>query len=274
MRIATLAASVMLLGQSSVAPGGETFSLRPGSLELEARLEPLTDTAYGLERERPEILVTAPHRARDRYDVDHFRRFLPTHPVQVGDVWPVDPKAVLPFLRQVIPVATDELHHGPVGAPGAFACLRWASEDAAEIVLRAHAEFHILAGSPPTEFWLTPAQFLGRMRLDRRAGTVSAFELLLPDARANVDVNVRRGEDVVADIGRIPRLEVRSGALGDDGDHGGLSLAAAEALLAKSFYPSAGLEWLELPAALAESRATGKPMHVLTMFGSLLDESC
>ena len=274
MRIATLVLVATLLGERETARGGESFSLRPGSLELEARLEPLNDTAHGLEQDRPELIVSRPLLARDRYDVDHFRRLLPGHPVEVGDIWPLDPRAVLPFLRQLMPGATEELHHGQVSAPGVFACLRWADAEAVEIVLRAHAEFQFHAGGLDAEVWVTPAQFRGRLRIDRRAGTVSAFELVLPDARANVDVNVREGDHVIADIGRISRLEVRSGELADDGDRGGLSLAAAEASLARRFYPAAELEWLELPAALAKSRASGKPLHVLTMFGSLFDESC
>lgn len=274
MRVATLTAGFVLLAQSDPARSGEAFSLRAGALELEARIEPLIDTAYGLESTESELSIKTPLKARDGYDFDHFRRLLPPHPVEVGDTWPVDPKALLPFLRQLLPGATDALHHGFGSAPGAFACLRWADADAAEIVLRVHAEFRFHVGSLATEAWLTPAQFRGRLRLDRRAGTVSAFELLLPDARANVDVNVRQDDHGIADIGRIARMEVRSGAVADDGDHGGLSLAGAEALLAQSFYPSAALEWPELPDALAQARATGKPLHVLVMFGSLLDESC
>lgn len=274
MKLVTLATAALLFGQSGAARSGETFALRAGTLELEARIEPLTDTAHGMERDHPGIVVRAPCLARDRYDVDHFRRLLPPQPVAVGDVWPIDPRALLPFLRQLIPGATEELHHGPVGAPGAFACLRWASADAAEIVLRAHIEFRYLAGNPTTDVWLTPSQFRGRMQLDRRSGTVRAFELVVPDARANVDVNLREGEFAIADIGRIPRMEVRSGEVADDGDHGGLSLAAAEASLARSFYPAAALEWPALPEALSLSRASGKPLHVLVLFGSLLDESC
>jgi hypothetical protein len=274
MRVVVLAATTLLFGQGGAPRNSETFSLRAGTLELEARIEPLTDMVHGLERNHPEIVVSAPCVARDRYDVDHFRRLLPPHGVEVGEIWPIDPKALLPFLRQVIPGATDELHHGPVGAPGAFACLRFASEETAEIVLRAHVEFRYQAGHPATDVWLTPSQFRGRLGIDRRAGTVRAFELLVPDARANVDVNVRVEEMMIADIGRIPCLELRSGELPDDGDHGGLSLAQAEARLARRFYAAAELEWLELPAALARARASGKPLHVLTMFGSLFDESC
>lgn len=274
MRVVTLAFTAFLLGETSVARRTETFTLRAGSLELEARLEPLTDTANGLESKRPELLVTRPFLDRDRYDVDHFRRFLPERGVEVGDTWPVDPRAVLPFLRQLLPGASEALHHGQACAPGAYACLRWADEEAAEIVLRAHAEFRFHAGSLATEVWITPAQFRGRMRLDRRTGVVSAFELVLPDARANVDVNVRQDDYVIADIGRIPCMEVRTGPFTDDGDRGGLTLAAAEALLARRFYPAAELEWRALPDALAQARTSGKPLHVLVMFGSLLDESC
>lgn len=256
-------------------PGGEgeTFRLKDGEVRLEARLEPLTDTVHGLELQHPDVLVGEPLRRTDRYDVDHFRRLLPPRPVEVGEVWPIDTQAVLPFLRQLLPGATGELHHGSVGAPGAFACLRWADDEAAEIVLRAHAEFALEVGLPPTEVWFTPAQFRGRLRLERTSGTLSGFELLLPDAAANVDLNVRVGESVVADIGRIPRMELRTGELPDE-TRGGLSLAEAEARLARHFYPAAEVEWLPLAAALERAQQEQKLLHVVVMFGSLLDESC
>jgi len=53
-----------------------------------------------------------------------------------------------------------------------------------------------------------------------------------------------------------------------------LDTAIVQQRLAERFYPFAAIDWLELPAALAASRATGKPMHVVLLFGSLLDESC
>lgn len=273
MRSAVLACLTAWGAGDSLSTGGETFTLASGAFELVACLEPLTDTATGLDTMCPDILVSRPFRERARYDVDQVRRLLPDAPVQVGAIWPVDPKALLPFLRQLLPGASDVLHHGEGATPGAFACLRWASADAAEIVLRAHAEFHFLAGEPHSDVWITPAQFRGRLRLDRRAGTVSAFELLVPDASSNVDVNVRRGETRLADIGRLPCMQLSTGPFPEPGDEA-LPLARVEALLARRFYPAAELEWLALPEALARARASGKPLHVVTLLGSLFDESC
>jgi len=273
MTPAALAALISAFVGAPVPAGEEAFVLRDGVLELTAALEPLTDTAHGLEQRKPEVLVKAPFQVLARYDVDHFRRFLPPEPVELGDVWPLEATAVLPFLRQLMPGASAELHHGAVGAPGAFACLRSVDEREAEIVLRAHAEFRFHAGGLGTEVWYTPAQFRGRLRLDRVNGRVSAFELLVPDARANLDLNVRVDDHVEADIGRIPRLELRSGPFPADLP-GGLTLAEAEVRLAQRFYPATTLEWLALPAALARAQETGKPLHVLVMFGSLFDESC
>lgn len=253
------------------------LALRGGALELEARWEPLTDTVYGFEKQHPEFGSPAPRAVRERHGVDAFRPFLPSGPVAVGDTWRVDAAAALPFLRQLHAGATMSLHHGEamgLGVPGAWACLRSLDEKEAEIVLRVHAEFRVPGSDGQTRLWITPAQFRGRLRLDRTRGEVRAFELSLPDQSANVDVNVAVDGDVKADIGRFPQLGVAGGELPGPAAGGGLSLQAAEVLLARRFYPLAELEWLELPAALARARETDQPLHIVALFGSLLDESC
>jgi hypothetical protein len=53
-----------------------------------------------------------------------------------------------------------------------------------------------------------------------------------------------------------------------------ITAEAARDILARRFYPLAEIEWLGLEAALARARATDKPLHVVALFGSLLDESC
>jgi len=265
-----------LLGLAALPAAQEPalLALRSGALELTARWEPLTDTQYGLEQRHAALRAPVPAAARQRHDVERFRPFLPPGPVAVGDTWRVDARAALPFLRQLCAGATDVLHHTGVAAPGAWACLRALDATRAEIVLRVHAELRFDGEDGRTLLWLTPAQFRGRLLLDRARGEVLAFELAVPDGSANADVNLRQEGGVVADIGRIPVLALAAGELPPADGAGGLSLRAAEELLARRFYPLAELEWLALDAALARARASGKPLHVVTLFGSLLDEAC
>ena len=273
-----LLALVPLLAQEHGSRVADALALREFRLELRARWEPLTDSTYGFEKEYALVRELAPAVERSHYGPEHFRPFLPPADAhEVGSTWSVDPRAVLPFLRQLHAGATEKLHIGAsFGAEGTYACLRALGDAHAEIVLRAHADFLLAGdGSPMTSSWLTPAQFRGRIVIDRRRGEVVCFELALPASRANADLNVADEGNVYADIGRIPRIEVAGGSM--PGYAQGIEqIDETEALarLEKRFYPFAAIGWLDLPAALAASRAGGKPLHVVALFGSLADESC
>jgi hypothetical protein len=113
------------------------------------------------------------------------------------------------------------------------------------------------------------------MVVDRRSGEVVAFEWKVPEQSANVDVNVADGGGILADIGRTPEMELAGGtfpAFATDARQ--ISEYEVDDALARAFYPFAEIEWLGLEEARAESRETGKPLHVIALFGSLLDESC
>lgn len=247
------------------------------TLEMEAAWEPLTDTVYKFEQQFELVKNLAPAAERRSYAASDFRPLLPPGPVKPGDVWPVDPRDVLVFLRQLHPGATERLHHGPAGitAPGGWACLRALHPTQAEILLRVHAEFVIDGDGEIGSSYLTPAQFEGRMVIDRERGVVSAFQLAVPDQSANVDFNIHEDDGVTCDIGRFPRMEVRGGTF-EEAPEGGRQIPLEEArdALANRFYPFADVGWMELPDALEESRSTGKPLHVIALFGSLTDESC
>lgn len=257
----------------------QRLTLAECSLELEARWERLTDTVYRFEERYPLVRDLAPAAARATYRAEHFRPFLPESAVAVGDTWRIDPNDALPFLRQLHAGATAELHHdggSGIAAHGAWACLRVLDAAHAEISLRVHADFRIAGdGERATSSWFTPAQFRGHMVIDRARAAVIAFELGVPSQSANVDVNIADGEGIVADIGRVPRMEV-AGGRAPEYAAGAKQLAQREVelVLQRKFYPLAELEWLELPAARAQSLATGRPLHVVALFGSLFDESC
>lgn len=253
--------------------------LQPFTLAVDAHWERLTDTTYGFERQFALLRELAPAEPHASYTAAQFEPLLPPAGAEVGSHWRLDVRAVLPFLRQLHTGARTSLHHDSgsgVAARGAFACLRALDARHAEIVLRAHGEF-LLAGDglPETSSWFTPSQFRGRIAIDRAAGRVLAFQLLVPPSRANVDVNLPQDGAVIADIGSIPRLELIGGAFpGFAADAQQIGDAEADRILERAFYPFAAVEWLELAQARRESRATGRPLHVVALFGSLADESC
>jgi hypothetical protein len=257
---------------------------RDFTLELEAEWTSLTGTVYGFEKEYDLVRNLAPAEKRASYGRDAFLPLLPAGEVDVGELWSVDPQALLPFLRQFHAGATDRLHHGWFGevemagnTEGAFACLRALGPEHAEVLLRVHADFLLDGdGSREKSSWMTPAQFEGRLVLDRERGVVSSFELALPWHSANVDVNIAEEFGIVADIGRFERMALKGGTPPSEPSPTTreVSLDGARAALARKFYPFAALEWLPLDAALAESARTKRPLHVVLLFGSLLDESC
>lgn len=267
-------------GDPNAPTDATRLRIEKGRLELTATWEPFRDSVYGFGKRFALVRELAPAKRKQTFDAVDFRRLLPPRAVRVGDVWKVEVAHVLPFLKQLHRGATGQLHHGGgqagITAPGAWACLRALSETHAEIVLRVHADFLIDGdGTRGRSSWLTPAQFRGRLRIDRRERRAIAFELALPDQSANVDLNIKQARGYIADIGRIPRMEVRSRSLRDDVPFDRqITLAEARQKLRRQFYPFARVEWLELEAAWKRVKATGKPLHVIALFGSLTDESC
>ncbi len=252
--------------------------LQASTIELTAHWERLTDTTYHFE-DQPVIKVLAPATPRASYASEVFLPFLPSAPVAVGASWRVDPTAALPFLRQLHAGASIELHHDRgtgIGARGAWACLRLLDDACMEIMVRIHGEFQIDGDDKVGEAsWFTPACFRCRLWIDRKKGQVAAFDLAVPPSRANVDINLRSGHGTIADIGCLPRLQLCSAEFPTEPPTAvQISAAEADRILERRFYPFAKVDWLSLPDALAKSRATGKPMHIVALFGSLCDESC
>ena len=271
----------------------ETAAVRPtladdASIELHARWEPCKRSKYGLFAETEVLRAPKPAEERRVVRSAELAPFLPQTPVAVGDTWAVPPEAVLPLLRQFHPGARAELHHGFGAAPGTFACLRAASNERLELLFRAHAEFELEGGVT-----YTPAQFEGRLVLDRKSGAPLALRIALPDRDTNVDVNVPSDSDdkwvdadgnevpmsMFADIGWVPVMELAGGTLGaaELDAHAyadALPLVAARKLLARRFYPFERLDWLPFAEAVHAARELGKPLHVVVLFGTLDDESC
>ncbi len=276
----TIAALVASLTVATASAQPVALAIKtPFTIELRAEGTPFTDSRYRFAERFPLVRDFRPARATARHDAAVFRALLPDRPVRVGETWRPDPEAAIAFLRQVHPGATASLHHGAgahgIAAPGTVALLRAVDARHAEIALRVHAEFRLDGDGGPGTSYLTPAQFRGHLVIDRARSVVTHFSLGLPDAPSNVDLNIARGEGVIADIGRIACLRVATDAPRPTIDATtAIDDATAAQALARAFYPVADIEWLPLPQALARATETGKPLHVVTLFGPLLDESC
>jgi hypothetical protein len=273
--LATAWAALSVAAQEQLQP----FVLQPPGMTLVATWEKLADSKYNFAEQFALIRDLKPAEESRDWEATAFQPFLPTKPVAVGDTWPVRVDDVIPLLKQFHTGATDALHHDGgtgIGAHGGWACLAHLDQAHAEIRFRLHAEFLIAGdGKPLTSSWFTPAQFRGRIIVDLQRNSATVFELAVPDQTANVDINIAHEDTVVADIGRIPRMELRGGSsakLATGPGH--LSEAETDKLLAEKFYPFAEIGWLGLAEAVQRSRETGKPLHVIALFGSLFDESC
>ncbi len=143
------------------------------------------------------------------YSTTDFQVFLPPSIANVGDVWDLDRKRILPFLRQFHPGATMNLRHGQNGAK---ACLRAISPEYADIVFRIHAYF-ILDASIGARF--RPAQFAGHLVINRKRGTICQWTLSLPPRNSevigvNLDTNETKLRDYLEE-NQIPWRQIFTG---------------------------------------------------------------
>ncbi len=261
---------------------------------VQAHWEPISDATYNLHqptRERfdrlkarlpesvnmaweqtLELFNTKPAFPLKDYKQSDFQVFLPSSTANVGDIWELDPKGILPFLCQFHSGATSEItifSRRRHRYEGSKACLRAISPNYAEIVFRIHAQF-VLDGF---SIRLLPAQFAGRLLLNRKEEAVVEFSLFLPSRNSNVDVNVFGA----ADIAFIPRMELStlSSTLAREiAWETAITEEEAREKLATAFYKFAKIEWGLIEDATELAKATKRPIHALVLFGTLDDESC
>lgn len=259
------------------------------TLQVQAYWDPIADASLGMHNSasKYETLFNnlSPARPTQEYEVDAFKAFFPKGSAAVGSVWELDTKAVIPFLQQFHPRATAKMHANPGmwisvfnrrwtisgrESEGAFACLRALSPTYAEVVFRIHAEFEL---DKEARAYFTPAQFTGRLILNRNHGTIREFWLHLPPRKTNVDINAFGGADMVF----VPRMELIAQNRYDQSDivwETSITEAAAKLALKASFYKSAEIERLLVEEAVAKAQAENRPIHVLLTWGVFDDESC
>ena len=253
------------------------------SLQVHAHWDPIADSAFGMHDEPPtyvELFNLSANQPIKEYSVNAFNAFLPPSTVGVGDVWELDANRVVSFLHQFHPGATADLGYGEEGA---FACLRACASDYAEIAFRFHAEFTLQSAAyqkwqeendePESEARFIPSQFVGKVLVNLKGGTVRAFSLALPARNTNVDLNAFGGADMVF----VPRMELLAADETDTDEivwDAAITMEEAFRALELKFYKFAEIGWLPVDEAVAQAKATNRPIHAILVWGCLDDESC
>lgn len=259
------------------------------TIQVQAYWDPIADASLGMHNSasKYEVLFNnlSPARPTQEYEVAAFKAFFPKGSAAVGSVWELDTKEVIPFLQQFHPRATAKMHRNPGmwismfnrrwtisgrESEGAFACLRALSPTYAEVVFRIHAEFAL---DDDVRAYFTPAQFTGRLILNRKHGIIREFWLHLPPRKTNVDINAFGGADMVY----VPRMELIGQNAYDKSDivwETAITEKEAKSALKASFYKSAEIEGLPVEEAVSKAQAENRPIHVLLTWGVFDDESC
>ena len=259
------------------------------TLQVQAYWDPIADTSLSLPDYTPKHAALfknlSPAHPNREYAADAFKAFFPNKPVAVGSVWALDANKIIPFLRQFHSGATAEMHINPgawrdtahgrevisgMESDGAFACLRALSAGYVEIAFRIHAEFVL---DKAARAYFTPAQFTGRLILNRKDGTIREFRLYLPPRNTNVDINAFGGADMVF----VPRMELIGQNIDDQSDivwETSMTEEDAKSALEASFYKFSKIERLPIAEAVAHAQEKNRPIHLLLTWGVFDDESC
>ena len=171
-----------------------------------------------------------------------------------------------------------ELHQR--SAMGAYACLVGRNEENVQILIRLHGRFRLLDGS-----LYTPSQFEGHLIWNTVEKKPTHFRFFVPMRKTNVDVNrlipargangEKRRAYMSVDIGYTPRMElIHDGSVEPINWTASIPLDNARKSLARRFYKFAEINWIPFEEAVAQSKSTKKPLHVVALFGTLEDESC
>ena len=207
-----------------------------------------------------------------RHPASVFQAFLPKNPVSVGDLWVPDMIRVVTLLKQLHPNPNFFLHINAGDSFGLWACLRAYNEQYADIVFRIHAEFKLKDG------WFTPSQFTGHLVIDRKKEKVAFFEMYVPKSVINFDVNWKRDKGyMVTSTGFCSKMELRAGTqdlLQNVEFTTSITQEAAERALILRFYKSQQINWMPFDQVLEIAQAQQKPIHVISVDGPLVDESC
>jgi hypothetical protein len=222
------------------------------------------------------------------YSARDFSRFLPEKEVgAVGQIWAIDSDKVAEFLKQFHPCPSMHLvaKGRRAGPDGAFAVLRAVSSSHLDILFRAHAEFDVMPDDmklelPVPEAWFSPAYFLGRLVIDRQAGSVEYFRLGVPtDSEYNAHVTFATGHPGQEVHGwmRLKCMELVGGnPRCIEGASWTDQIEPADALgrLAKVFYTFKQIDWVAFDKVQDIARAQQKPILVMSALGAMDEQTC
>ena len=261
-------------------------------LKLTAHWAPFTDSKYNFGKRWETLKQLKPAQKVKSYSQNELAVFLPPSKLKFGEYWKVKIDDVIPILKQFHSGATKRLHHG--GPQGAYGVIVAENDKFRRIRSRVHAQFNLKDGK------YVPSQFAGDFVVERSTGKIVAFKLGMPPRRNNVDLNWETGKmvevkgpdgkpligkdgkpvkyrGVIADIGYCERLELIGGNWKQVNEFQWdqkLKPEDVDKNFRKKFYRFAQIDWLPWEQAVAQSKKSGKPLHVVALFGALDDESC
>ncbi len=206
-----------------------------------------------------------------RHSTSVFQSFVPNKPISVGELWVPDMTGIVTLLKQLHPNPNLLMHINAGDSLGLWACLRAYNEQYADIVFRIHAEFAFKDG------WFTPSLFTGHLVIDRVKQKVAFFEMYVPEGPVNFDVNRIIHGSRIAGAGYCSKMELRAGTqdlLENVEFAASITQEAAERALILRFYKSQQINWVAPDQVLETAQAQQKPIHVISIDGPLVDESC
>lgn len=274
--------TLVILGQIREHMHGKTsedFQDQADSIQIHAFWDRFTDSKYAFGDQWETLQQLSPANPSKNYNHRELEFMLPPADSKVGEVWKIEADKFLPLLRQFHPGVTHKLHGS--NNRGAFGCVMSVNKNELRVRYRVHAEIRLEDGI------YMPSQFSGDVIWNRKSKKILAFRLAVPPRRNNVAVEWRvvtgEGEDkpksqmTIADIGFCSRMELAN-AYGTRFEKTtwleSLTHQQVDDAFRKEIYAFAEINWLPWEQAVAESRKTGKSLHVVALFGPLDDEAC
>jgi hypothetical protein len=229
-------------------------------------IAPIEYTQYDFHVKWDELANFRVAEPEKQYPTPVFQAFLPSESIAVGECWQIEEEGALTLLRQLHPNPSLYLHINNGDSYGLWACLRACNDRFADIVFRIHAEFKLEGG------WFTPSQFTGNLIVNRIEGSVSFFEMYVPEGTVNFDLNWDS-----ADAGFCSQMELHAGTrevVQDTEFTETITQEEVERALILCLYKSQKINWMPPDQVLEMAQARQKPIHAISIDGPLADESC
>lgn len=212
-----------------------------------------------------ELSLQEPERT---YPGTEFQSLMWNDSIRVGQTFDIDPIKLKPFLTQFHHDVITDLN---MDATGAYGILQAAGPDYYSLFFRLHAQFRVAE-----IIYLTPAQFDGRLLVNRKSGDIVEFEIEVPTEHLkNVAFEVH-DHDGLTGLGQIDEMSLRAEGhqLAEPDWTEQIEPKLARDILADTFFACRKIDWVPLKEAVKTSEESGKPLFVLAIAGVLDDQSC